>query len=211
MLEATPEDDSRLKKGFDSEIQRIKHYESRNFNPTKVTIFVLTVLVSLCFGFVKDSMNISAYQGLPRCNPIQFVALALVTLVMAIIQIYSIKLVLYEQKIKEAYKFSLPHEIKFGFGNTLCLTFFGFVIGFLANILGLGGGFVIFPMLVSIGVSPLVSSACTMFLIFVSKIVAAIFALLGEYFLPTYTFLTVALVLSSVIFFIKIIDGVLKK
>lgn len=156
-------------------------------------------------------MNVSPYNGLPRCNTIQFIALGLVTLVMILIQIYSIKLVLFEQKVKEAHNFNYEHEIKFNFGKTLCLTFFGFIIGFLANILGLGGGFVIFPMLVYIEVSPLVASACTMFLIFVSKIVAAIFAFLGQYFLPSYTFLTVALVLLSVIFFIKMIDEVLKK
>ena len=130
---------------------------------------------------------------------------------MALIEAHSVMLVLREQKIKKKHKFQFEHEIEFTYTKTMCLISFGFLIGFLANILGLGGGFVIFPMLVFIGVSPLVSSACTMFLIFVSKIVAAIFAFMGEYFLPTYAFLTTALVCLSVIFFVKVMDTVIKK
>lgn len=194
-----------------SDIGKIKYYEGRNLNPIKIFIFSLTVFVSLLFGFIKDSMNITAYYGLEKCDSLQFIALGGVTFTMILIQLYSINLVLKEQKIKKKYKFHYKHEIEFTLGKTICLVFFGFLIGFLANILGLGGGFVIFPMLVFIGVSPLVSSACTMYLIFVSKIVAAIFAVLGEYFLPSYTFLTTVLVCLSVIFFVKVIDTVIKK
>lgn len=196
---------------LETDIDKIKYYEGRNWNPVKIFIFAMTVIISLLFGFVKDSMHVSSYSGMPRCYPIQYIALGLVTLVMILVQFYSFRLVTFEQKVKEAHGFSYPHEIKFTIGKTLCLTFFGFIIGFFANILGLGGGFVIFPMLVFIKVSPLVASACTMFLIFVSKIVAATFAILGEYFLPGFTILTVVLVLLSVMFFIKIIDTLLKK
>lgn len=168
-------------------------------------------MVSLLFGFIKDSLNISSYSGLDKCNNLQFIALGGVTIIMIFIEVYSVLLVRQEENLKIKHKFQYDHEVKFTLGKITCLIVFGFLIGFLANILGLGGGFVIFPMLVFINVSPLVSSACTMFLIFVSKIVAAIFAFMGEYFLPTYAFLTTALVCLSVIFFVKVMDSVIKK
>jgi len=210
-LQNTPEIINNEVEFVDTQFGRLKYYEARNFNPLKVFIFVLTVLVSLLFGFVKDSMNISPYSGLDKCHTVQYVAVVSVSVVMILIQIYCIQLVIREQNIKQENNYHYDHEVVFNLKNTLGLTFCGFIIGFLANILGLGGGFVIFPMLVFIGVSPLVASACTMFLIFVSKIVAAIFAFMGEYLLPGYTFLTVALVCLSVIFFIKVMDEVLKR
>ena len=137
--------------------------------------------------------------------------LFLVSLIIILIQIISIRVVLYEQKIKLKYQYHYSHEMKFTKKLTLLLIVFGFIVGFLANILGLGGGFVMFPMFVLIGVSPLVSSACTMFLILLSKIVASIFAFLSGYLLYDYTFITVILVMLSVIFFVKVMDKLIKK
>lgn len=195
----------------DTPIGRIKYYEARNFNPTKILIFAFTVIASLLFGFVKDSINVSPYDGLEKCHTVQYIAIVAVSVVMILIQINSVQIVIREQRIKKAHGYHYDHEIEYNLKNTLVLTFSGFIIGFCANILGLGGGFVIFPLLVVFGASPLVASACTMFLIFVSKIVAAIFALMGNYFLPGYTFLTVLLVCLCVIFFVKVMDAILKR
>jgi uncharacterized membrane protein YfcA len=169
------------------------------------------VITSLLFGFIKDSLNVNIEEGLDKCHDLQFLALGIVAAVTICIQIISGMLVVKEQNIKKRHGFQASHEIEFTIGKTLFLVFCGFLIGIMANILGLGGGFVIFPMLVAIGVSPLVSSACTMYLILLSKIVAAIFAFLSVYFLPGYTFLTVVLVCLSILFFVKVMDEIIKK
>lgn len=194
-----------------SNIDKIKYYEGRNFHPIKTSLFALTVITSLLFGYIKDSLNVNIEEGLDKCHNIQFVALGIVALVTICIQIVSGILVVKEQNLKKAHGFQAKHEVEFTIGKTIFLIFCGFLIGLMANILGLGGGFVIFPMLISIGVSPLVSSACTMYLIFLSKIVAAIFAFLSVYFLPGYSFLTVALVCLSILFFVKVMDEIIKK
>lgn len=194
-----------------TQIKRIEYYEGRNFHPLKTSLFVLTILISLLFGFIKDSSNVTIYEGLEKCHPVQFAGLGLAALVTVFIQVVSMAIVIKEQKVKREQGFQAAHEVEFTVAKTVFLVFCGFLIGLMANILGLGGGFVIFPMLISIGVSPLVSSACTMYLILLSKIVAAIFSFLTVYFLPGYSFLTVALVCLSIIFFIKVMDEIIKK
>ena len=62
--------------------------------------------------------------------------------------------------------------------NVLCL---GFVGGWVAGALGLGGGVIFNPLLLSMGVPPKVSSATGMYLITFSKIVTCvIYFLYGE-------------------------------
>ena len=203
--------DSPEEEVLDEELNNIKKYEGSNVNPKKLAMFLLTVLVTTLHALVKGSRSFKELLGIQRCQISEYVFLGSLTLAILIIQIISVRIVYREQTLKVRHGYHFSHEILFSGGKIVVLVLFSFVIGFLANILGLGGGFVIFPMLILVGTSPLVASATTMFLILLSKLVAASLALSSGNIKFDYTFFTVFLVIISVIIFSKLTDFILKK
>ena len=193
------------------EVDNIKKYEGRNFHPVKTPIFILTILLTIIYFLLKGSSSIPSILGLPKCHWSQNLILVITVLLIVAIQMFSIKIVMREQVLKLKHNFHQKHEVLFSNTKITFLVAFAIIVGFLANLLGLGGGFVIFPMFVSIGVSPLVASATTIFMIFLSKIVAALLAMFSQYLKGDYTIAAVICVGISVIIFSVIADAILKR
>jgi uncharacterized membrane protein YfcA len=149
--------------------------------------------------------------NLTKCHPLQKWIILTTIILIILIQTISIKLVLKEQALKLKHNLQHPHEILLTPKTISFLIAFAIVIGLLANLLGLGGGFVIFPMFVYIGVSPLVASATTIYMIFLSKIVAALLALFSPYLKGDYTVVMVVSVGVAVLLFSALADFILKK
>ena len=82
------------------------------------------------------------------------------------------RLVAYEQKLKKEFNnINLAHNDLIFEGSTLTMVLsLGFGGGWVAGALGLGGGVIFNPLLMSIGVPPKVSSATGMYMITFSKI-----------------------------------------
>jgi uncharacterized membrane protein YfcA len=80
-----------------------------------------------------------------------------------------------DAKIKEKYnKGVVPSDLKF-YGSTLIkLLSLSFIGGIVCGALGLGGGTVFNPVLISMGVPPKVSSATGKYMIMFSKISASV-------------------------------------
>lgn len=194
-----------------TKLNYIKYYEGSNFNPKKIAIFAVTVLIIILYSFLKGNSSLKSIIGLSTCHWGQWVMLGVVILLMAAIQILSIKIVLNEQRTKQEHNYLADHEMVFTKGKIMIMILFGLIVGFLANILGLGGGFVIFPFFVLLGVSPLVSSACTMYLILLSKTVAAILAFSSGFLLYDYSALVTISVMISVICFVYLTDFIIRK
>lgn len=79
--------------------------------------------------------------------------------------IYSVKLLKYEQNMKIKYGAGLcPSDIKIE-GNMVKLVSLSFLGGWVAGALGLGGGCIFNPLLLSMGARPTVASASGMYMI----------------------------------------------
>ena len=193
------------------EVKVIKRYEGRNFNPKKMFIFAATIALTIVYSLLKGTSSIRSVLDYQNCSWQQIPLFLGFVVFIAAIQIYSIQLVKREQFLKIKYSLQCEHEVKLSNRKITFLILFGLVVGFVANLLGLGGGFVIFPMLVWIEVSPLVASATTMFMIFLSKIVAALLAIFSQYFKFDYSLFVSALVIISVVVFSLLSDYILKK
>ena len=193
------------------EVRQIQKYEGRNFNPKKVILFGITIVITIIYSLLKGTSSIDSLIDLDVCQWEQLPLFFGLILIIIGIQIYSIKLVKREQFLKIKYHLHYEHEVKFTNKRIIFLILFAIIVGFLANLLGLGGGFVIFPMLVMIKVSPLVASATTIFMIFLSKFVAALLAFFSEFLKLDYTLVSVVFVVCSVLFFSKISDIMIKK
>lgn len=193
------------------EVSKLKYYEGRNFHPIKTPIFLATILVTVVYFLLKGSSSLPSIAGLPKCHWGQNLILGVTIVGILILQIISIRIVLKEQDLKLKYNLHEEHEVLFSTQKIVFLVAFAIIVGFLANLLGLGGGFVIFPMFVSIGVSPLVASATTIFMIFLSKTVAALLAGFSPFLKMDYTGMMVACVAVSVVVFSAVADAILKR
>lgn len=195
----------------DQELERLKYYESRNYHPVKTPLFIGTILLTIIYFLFKGSKSLPSVIGLQKCHWAQKWILIITVIGVIIIQFLSVRLVLLEQNLKIKHGLQLPHEVLLTPKIIALLIAFATVVGLLANLLGLGGGFVIFPMFVSIGVSPLVASATTIFMILLSKIVAAILALFSPFLKGDYTVMMVVSVGLSVLLFSFLADFIIKK
>lgn len=192
-------------------VDRLKHYESRNFHPLKTPIFVATIAFTIIYFLFRGSESLPSVLGLPKCHWVQNVVLGITLVGILAIQFFSVRIVKQEQAMKLKHNLHQPHEVFFTNEKILFLISFATVIGFLTNLLGIGGGFVIFPMLTSMGISPLVASASTLFMIFLSKVVAVLLAVLSPNLKIDYTVLTVISVCSSVILFAYLADVIMQR
>lgn len=193
------------------QVQLLQKYEGRNFHPKKTSIFVVTILITIVYSLLKGSSSLESIINLEICQKEQLILFGCLLFFIILIQIYSIRIVKNEQRLKIKYNLHRDHEIKFTNKNIIFLVLFALGIGFLANLLGMGGGFVIFPMLVLIKVSPVVASATTIYMIFLSKLVAALLVFFGDYLKIGYTFAECVLVSLSTIVFFKISNIIMKK
>ena len=128
-------------------------------------------------------MNIMRKVYLTRCSTVDWIVFISFFIIMAILLFLAIKNVASEQTIKEKYgKVNLvPSDLVFKGSVLRGVQLLGFGGGFVAGALGLGGGVIFNPYLISMGVPPKVSSATGMYLIMYSKIAACTVYLLAGY------------------------------
>lgn len=70
-------------------------------------------------------------------------------------------------------------DIIFNKSNITILVVLGFMGGLLAGALGLGGGVIFNPVLLTMGLPPQVSGACSLYMVFFSKIASCLVYILN--------------------------------
>lgn len=70
----------------------------------------------------------------------------------------------YDFRLAIGYKYD-ENDIKWTKGICLKFPIYGFLCGILAGLLGIGGGLVLGPLLLELGLHPLISTATTNFLV----------------------------------------------
>ena len=119
--------------------------------------------------------------GIPNCGAgywcLQVSFLVFCALMLAL----SIKLLRDEQALKTKYgKINIVEsDILFTNKNLAILTWLGFMGGILAGALGLGGGVIFNPVLLTMGLPPQVSGACSLYMVFFSKIASCLVYILN--------------------------------
>ena len=114
--------------------------------------------------------------GFEKCSAGDWVSVSLFGVFMIIFVVVSTRLIAYEQDLKSRYNNINLADSDLKFKGTVLrnVLFLGFGGGWVAGALGLGGGVIFNPLLVSMNVPPKVSSATGMYLITFSKIATCI-------------------------------------
>ena len=192
-------------------IESIKYYESHNYHPLKTPIFIITIIVVLLYSFIQGTTYIESILNIEKCSWVQFLVMGIALIIIFIINIASIIIVYKEQTIKKMNNHQYDHELEFTILKIVFLSLFSFFVGFLAYLLGMGGGLFLIPMMNSIGIDPLVSSSTVMFMILLSKTVSTVLAITSGFLNYDYIIIAGIFIILFSITFLCTLDQIIKK
>ena len=128
--------------------------------------------VFLCLAFVnlwRGSKRTPSLFGVEVCSVADWSSIGIYAAICFGLTAYNVRMEQQEQEIKRKYAGGLAEGvIDLRGGNLLYLLLFSFLGGFVAGALGLGGGAIFNPLLLSMGVPPKVASASGMYMIIFS-------------------------------------------
>eukprot|EP00347_Sterkiella_histriomuscorum_P009630 403340471 len=144
-----------------------KEKTHRQWDKHAVCFACLIGLVTV--NLLRGSKKFPSIIGLQKCGILDWTILALFLIMCACICIFSVRKVVKEQGLKAKYNLGLASsDIRFDRQAVMNIVVFGFIGGWVSGALGLGGGAVFNPVLLSMGVPPSVSSSTGMYMIMFS-------------------------------------------
>ena len=128
-------------------------------------IFAVLLFVNLFRG----SKKFKSIFGIQHCSPADWSSLVVYLFICVGLSLYSVKIAKAEQALKIKYGKGLSAgDVRLEGKNMFTLIFFSFIGGWVSGALGLGGGSIFNPLLLSMGVPPPVASATGMYMIIFS-------------------------------------------
>lgn len=151
-------------------------------------------------NFLRGSKGTQSIVGITKCSVIDWLCVFAFVSICIVVTYTSLKLVLAEQRLKVKYRRGLcKSDIDFTRANVSKLVLFSFMGGWVSGALGLGGGAIFNPLLLSMGVSPSVASSTGMFMIIFSTLGSSIsYMASGTLNLPFATWIGVWCALGSI-------------
>lgn len=123
----------------------------------------------LFLTLLRGSANAPSIIGIQRCSALDWLIQLAFIVICCLLTRFSIKKVKQEQEFKKIAGMGLVEsDIDFSYKNLVKLVGFAFLGGWVSGALGLGGGAIFNPLLLSMGVHPSVSSSTGMYMIMFS-------------------------------------------
>lgn len=142
--------------------------------PKHLLAFSVTLL-SLLVNFMRGSKRFPSIVGIPKCGAGDWLLVVFFVIFMAVLSVLGVKVNKREQWLKEFVGRGMgSNDIKFSGKQLFNLLFFAFVGGWVSGALGLGGGSIFNPLMISMGVPPSVSTSTGMYMIMFSTAASSI-------------------------------------
>lgn len=163
----------------DKELRSLLWYlknEGTHFQISKQLICFLTMLALVLLNLAKPTKSRPSPINIELCGAgfwSMYAAFLVFCALMTIIAIYIVKK---EQNLKIKYGRvgMADSDIELSKKNLLALLCLGFFGGAIAGALGMGGGVIYNPILLTLGMPPTVTGASSLFIIFYSKIASTV-------------------------------------
>jgi len=169
------------------ELQEIVEREKGHAQFVKQGICIFLIVCVILMNLLLENGSSPSIIGIKHCSFEHWLIQATFIAICFCIAILAVKMNRREQKLKMKYDVNISkNEIKFKGKELAQLTSIGFVGGFVAGALGLGGGSIYNPALLTMGVHPKVSSATGMYLVLFSTINTCLFNYLNGFLNPNY-------------------------
>jgi hypothetical protein len=164
----TTEDIKRLDTLLDNENSHLKQW------PKHTIAFVLSLFCIFC-NFLRGGKGFDSFVGITKCSVMDWTIMGVFITVMATLSYIGVRINRSEQALKKKVgRGRHTTDLAFEGKQLFYLCFFAFVGGWVSGALGLGGGSIFNPLMISMGVPPQVSTATGMYMIMCSTAVTSI-------------------------------------
>merc|ERR1712176_1206243 len=155
--------------------------DARQYPVEKLVALIILWIGSILLTFLKGGKGVDSLIGMTCADPLYSILIAvqfLWTFGFAII--FGLKLLkLQKEKVECGYPF-MPYDVQWDFSKLRFYSFFTFLAGVVAGLIGIGGGMVLGPLMLIMGIHPRVSSATTAtMIVLTSSSVAILFVTSG--------------------------------
>ena len=141
----------------------------------------MSALVNLFRGTPKFDSII----GLSTCEPLSFGILAIFVVTCIVLTVFNVRSIFGQLALKRKYEMLHKSEEWMVSKNLTFMLVAAFFSGMFGQLFGLGGGFIYGPMLLSIGVNPLVSGSTLLYMIlYTNSISCFMFFIFGQVDVP---------------------------
>ena len=153
----------------------------------KQGICAVLLLCVIIINLLQPSSSKESLIGINMCGAVYWIVELLFVAICGLLTWYAIKISAEQQKLKVKYGINhLEGDVIFEGKALTILVCIGFVGGLVAGALGLGGGSIYNPALLSLGVHPKTSGATGMFLVLFSTVNTCLINFLNGYLDFTY-------------------------
>ena len=149
--------------------------EKTHYQWTKHGLCLSVLLANLLVTLLRGGKASPSIVGIGTCSVLGWLFFLLFLVFCSVLTYLSIKMVNKEQKLKEKVgKGLIDSDLRFRGKTVVTLVVFSTLGGWVSGALGLGGGAIFNPLLLSMGVPPSVASATGMYLILFSTVSSSI-------------------------------------
>jgi uncharacterized membrane protein YfcA len=152
-------------------LQQIVERESGHKQWEKQGINILILALQILMNLFMGSRSVKSIVGIKNCSSAYWTLYCVFLLVCVKVTLFAVYRARQEQMLKIKYGRinMVESDIIFDNRTIMIVVSLGFFAGMLAGALGLGGGSIYNPILLSLGVPPLVSAASSLYLVQFSK------------------------------------------
>lgn len=166
--QATVEEIEQLEQILSNEKSHAKQWK-------KHLLAIITIVLSLVVNLLRGAKGEESFLEIEKCGLIDwsiFFAFVFVALCLSYVGIRTVRT---EQSLKQKIGIGLAKsDIRFQGKKLFNLLFFAFVGGWVSGALGLGGGSIFNPLMISMGVPPSVSTSTGMYMIMYSTMASSV-------------------------------------
>ena len=189
-------------------LKRITDEENSHFK-----LFCLFIVIIVSFlNFTKGSAKLQSPFGVEACSLVDFILFAILLLFLILMSLISTLVVQEEYQAKgDCDYIFVEGDIIWTPRMIFHFLIFSFCIGFIAALVGLGGGTFFNPLLLSYGLSPIVASATGMYMVMLSNLSSCLlYAFSGVLDITFALWLGLFSVIGTIIG-IKVINSLIKR
>lgn len=129
----------------------------------------IVTITALLVTFMRGSKKFDSIIGMEKCGIMDWTLVGALVLVMFCLTALGVNVNKREQALKRKCRRGMvASDIQFEGRQLFILCFFAFIGGWVSGALGLGGGSIFNPLMISLGVPPLVSTSTGMYMIMFS-------------------------------------------
>jgi len=177
--------------------------EGKNFYWKKTGVIGLIVLTTLLAVFLRGGKGMDSVIGAERCSAADWIIFMGYIVMIALYFAFAYMVIASEQKIKDTTNWVLHKDDIQQTAGFIALGFtISIVVGFFAVIIGIGGGLLLTPFLLNVGLFPQTIAFTGMYLTIMKNVVSVVIYIISGY-MPIDYFLVMGIIIFIGVLFVE--------